>query len=741
MIMDFTQEEVQKINKHFEELKQKAVKSRTKENAELIDQAFDFAYKSHYPVRRKSGEPYIFHPIAVAEIVASELLLGTTSIVTALLHDVVEDTEYTAEDIKQFFGEKVSQMVEGLTKMSGVFDHRSSLQAENFRKMLLSMADDVRVILIKLADRLHNMRTLESMPNNKQLKIAGETLFLYAPLAHRLGLYRMKTELEDISFRYRHPEDYQQINQKLEESNEKRTNFINKFSLPIAARMTDAGYDFDISGRPKSVYSIWQKMQKKGVTFEQIYDLFAIRIIFTPKEDEGAEKEQCYKIYSLITDIYRPRPDRLRDWVNTPKANGYEALHSTVMGPNGKWVEVQIRTRRMNEIAERGFAAHWKYKGQHDQESELDNWLGKIKETIESPDTDALEFLDDVKLNLYNSEIMVFSPKGELIKLPQNATALDFAYEIHTEVGNQAVYAEINHKSLPVTAKLKSGDQVRIITSAKAQPKIEWIQMVATAKAKSAIRAYFNKVRNNKIEAGKEIYLELLQKLNIKLNERLFMRLRDRLGVRKKEDIFYGLGNGTISPVDIRKVLRSRIAPRWMRFWSIKSDSKQSEDDKTITFDKKKTLNISDEDIKNQFHIAECCNPIPGDNVIGYYDSNGIIHIHKSSCQEAVKLSSGYGDRIVKVKWTSHKAMAFLVNIRLEGFDRPGIVHAVTGVISKELSANIRTIHFETSESTFDGWIELYVYDRKDLRSLISDLKGIKGINRIYREHESKREF
>jgi guanosine-3',5'-bis(diphosphate) 3'-pyrophosphohydrolase len=734
--MDFTKEEIEKINEAFETLKKKATKSRKQEDIERINQAFDFAYKAHYPVRRKSGEPYIFHPIAVAEIVASEILLGTTSIITALLHDVVEDTEYSTEDIRQFFGDKVAQMVDGLTKMSGVFDHRSSLQAENFRKMLLSMSDDVRVILIKIADRLHNMRTLGSMPENKQLKIAGETLFLYAPLAHRLGLYQMKTELEDISFKYRHTDDYERINEKLLESNEKRTNFINKFSLPIAAKLTDMDYDFDISGRPKSVYSIWQKMQKKGVTFEQIYDLFAIRIIFTPIEGKGDEKEQCYKIYSMITDIYRPRPDRLRDWVNSPKANGYEALHSTVMGPNGRWVEVQIRSARMNEIAERGFAAHWKYKGHHDQESELDRWLEKIRETIESPDADALQFLDDVKLNLYTAEIMVFTPKGDLKKLPLNSTALDFAYDIHTEVGNQALYAEINHKSMPLTTKLNSGDQVRIITSSKAQPKEEWMYQVATAKAKAAIRAYFNRIRNTVIEEGSKIYLDLLKKQNIKINEKLFMRLRDNLGVKTKNDLFYGLGKGNISITDIRKLLKRGGAPKWMRFWSLKSDSKENEQTQ-VEFDKKKILSISDEDIQSQFHIANCCNPIPGDSVIGYQDDEGIVHIHKSTCPQAVKLSSGFGDRIVKVKWTSKKAMAFLSNIRLEGIDQPGIVHSVTGIIAKELKANIRTIHFETLDGTFNGWIELFVYDTKDLNRLISNLKGIKGMSRVYRQHES----
>ncbi len=737
--MEFTTEERNNVYARFEELKAKAIKSRKQEDIDRITEAFEFAYKAHYPVRRKSGEPYIFHPIAVAEITASEIMLGTTSIITALLHDVVEDTDYSRDDIEQFFGEKVANMVEGLTKMSGVFDHRSSMQAENFRKILLSMSDDVRVILIKLADRLHNMRTLESMPANKQLKIAGETMFLYAPLAHRLGLYQMKTELEDISFRYRHSEDYKRINQKLEESDQKRTNFINKFSLPIAAKMTDADYDFDISGRPKSVYSIWQKMQKKGVTFEQIYDLFAIRIIFAPKEGQGEEKEQCYKIYSLITDIYQPRPDRLRDWVNTPKANGYEALHSTVMGPNGRWVEVQIRTRRMNEVAERGFAAHWKYKGQHDQESELDRWLEKIRETIETPDANALEFLDDVKLNLYTNEIMVFTPKGELINLPQGSLALDFAYEIHTEVGNEALYAEINHKSMPLTTKLKSGDQVRIITSSKSQPKFEWMNMVATAKAKSGIRSYFNKIRNTFIEEGKKIYLEMINKQNIKLSERLFMRLRDRLGVNSKEDIFYGLGKGTFTPSEIRKVLKSRTAPKWMRFWSVKSDTKTEQEEESIIFDKKKTLQISDKDITHKYQIAHCCNPIPGDSVIGYFEpTENIIFIHKSTCPEAVKLSSGYGDRIVKVKWTSHKAMAFLANIRLEGIDQPGIVHGVTGIISKELRANIRSIHFETHNNTFNGWIELYVYNRSDLRSLIHDLKSIKGMSRVWREHDTK---
>ncbi|MDA3865675.1 MAG: RelA/SpoT family protein [Salinivirgaceae bacterium] len=735
--MDFTQPEIDHIQNEFNNLKKKAVKSRKKENVELIDQAFDFAYKAHYPVRRKSGEPYILHPIAVATIIADEIMLGTTSIITALLHDVVEDTEYTSEDIAQFFGPKVASMVEGLTKMSGVFNHRSSLQAQNFRKMLLSMSDDVRVILIKLADRLHNMRTLESMPENKQLKIAGETLFLFAPLAHRLGLYKIKTELEDISFKYRHREDYERISKKLAESYKARTNFINKFALPIQANLTDLDYDFDVSGRPKSIYSIWQKMQNKGVTFEQIYDLFAIRIIFTPKENEGPEKAQCYKIYSLVTDIYHPRSERLRDWVNTPKSNGYEALHSTVMGPTGKWVEVQIRTRRMNEIAERGFAAHWKYKGQHDHEGELDKWLEKIREIIESPEASTLDFLDNLKLNIFSPQINIFTPKGELKTVPQGATALDFAYDIHTEVGNKAISAEINHKISPISAKLKSGDQIRIITSQKGKPKEEWMGFVTTQRAKSAIKSYLNKQRAKIVEAGKTKYIELLKTMNIKVNERIYKRLRDQMGVKSKDDLFYGLGKEIITEADIKKLLRSRQTPKWMRFWTIKKDAKNVEESTAIEFNKKQTLNISDEDIKSNLKIADCCKPIPGDVVIGYLDENDIIHIHKSTCPEAVKLSSGFGDRIVKVKWTSHKAMAFKVILRVEGIDSPAIAHQVTGVIVKELNANIRTIHIESKDKRFHGWVELYIYNRKDLNKLIMKLKGIKGLTKVHRENES----
>lgn len=735
--MEFTQSEKEYVLGQFQRLKDKAVKSRKKENIELIDQAFDFAYKAHYPVRRKSGEPYILHPIAVATIVADEIMLGTTSIVTALLHDVVEDTEYTREDIKQFFGEKIASMVDGLTKMSGVFDHQSSLQAENFRKMLLSMSDDVRVILIKLADRLHNMRTLESMPENKQLKIAGETMFLFAPLAHRLGLYQMKTELEDISFKYTHREQYELISEKLSETDKKRTNFINKFALPIQAKLTESGYDFDVSGRPKSVYSIWQKMENKGVPFEEIFDLFAIRIVFTPKDGQGQEKEQCYKIYSLITDIYVPKHDRLRDWVNTPKSNGYEALHSTVMGPNGKWVEVQIRTRRMNELAERGYAAHWKYKGQNDHENELDRWLEKIKETIESPDANALDFLDSLKMNLLSPEISIFTPKGEPKSVPQGATALDFAYDIHTHVGNQALYAEINHKGMPIETKLKSGDQVRIITSKQVKPKEEWLSFVTTTRAKNAIKSYLNKQRLKTIEKGKLIYIDLIKQLNIKLNDRLFTRLGNQLNVKNKEDIFYGLGAQHFTATDLKKLLKSNNTPRWIRFWSLKSEPKEGVPSEKLKFDKKKILSISDADIKTHFHIAKCCNPIPGDSVIGYNDDEGIIHIHKSTCSQAVKLSSGFGDRIVKVKWTSRKEMAFQTTIKIEGLDRPAMIHQVTGVISNDLNANIKTIHVDTEEGRFYGYIELFIYDLNELKTLMSNLKSIKGIIKVYREHKS----
>jgi GTP pyrophosphokinase len=535
----FTVAEKKLILREFQELLSLADSFTNAEQKESIRKAFNMAYDAHLNIRRKSGEPYILHPIAVARIATHEIGLGTKSIIASLLHDVVEDTDITVEDIEHQFGPKISAIVDGLTKISGVFENRSNMQAENFRKILMTMTDDLRVIIIKLADRLHNMRTLDSMPPNKQLKIAGETLFIYAPLAHRLGLYSIKTELEDLCLRYMHPHDYNEIGKHIIETEQKRLTYINRFALPITNKLNEEGFVFDISGRPKSIYSIWNKMEKKKVSFEEVYDLFAIRIVFEPKENIP-EKAQCWSIYSIVTDMYIPRSDRIRDWVSQPKANGYEALHATVMGPGGKWVEVQIRSNRMNEIAEKGYAAHWKYKGGTHQESELDKWIKQIREMLEDPKSDALEFLDEFKLNLFTSEIMVFTPKGEIITLPSSSTALDFAFFIHSEIGLHAVGAKVNHKLVGLNHELQGGDQIEIITSQKQQPETQWLDFVTTAKAKSNLKASFREKRKIVANEGKSHLEFLLSELKMQPNSTVFRKLYNHYNTRNKEEVYHG---------------------------------------------------------------------------------------------------------------------------------------------------------------------------------------------------------
>ena len=712
----------------------------------LIRKAFDLAKESHKGIKRKSGEPYILHPVAVAKIVTSEIGLGATAIACALLHDVVEDTEYTLEDIEHFFGEKIASIIDGLTKISGVFDNRSSLQAENFRKMLLTMSDDVRVILIKLADRLHNMRTLGSMPPNKQLKIAGETIYLYAPLAHRLGLYAIKSELEDLSLKYRHPKQFEEIALQIQDNEKKRQQEINRFSLPIIEKLENNGIDFDISGRPKSIFSIWNKMQAKNIPFEEVFDLMAIRIVFKSINRE-TEKAQCWQIYSLITDIFTPKPDRIRDWISSPKANGYEALHVTVMGPSGKWVEVQIRSQRMDEIAERGFAAHWKYKGEKSNESELDKWIKKIREMLENPNSDALEFLDEFKMNLFAAEIMVFTPKGDLKTLPKNSTALDFAYEIHSEIGNKAIGAKVNHKLVPLNFTLRSGDQVEIITSNKQKIQTEWLSQVKTAKAKTSITDAIKAETKDRIKKGKKYLESKLKELNVHPSSRVFRKIIPEYNVKTKDELYSKIGSGIIQLDNLKKILKKNTKNKLIRYWSLqfsKSSSSHKEKKPTAVLPKEKSFNykkpIIIDDIKddNLTHkIAKCCNPIPGDEVIGYKKpSEDFITIHKTKCPIAIRLMSSEGNYIVPAKWTSQKFLSSLAKLSLNGIDRIGIASDITAIISNELSVNIRKIFIETHDGIFEGEIELYVHNVSDLNNLIMNISKIKGVDTVKRNEE-----
>ncbi|MBU1721005.1 MAG: bifunctional (p)ppGpp synthetase/guanosine-3',5'-bis(diphosphate) 3'-pyrophosphohydrolase [Bacteroidetes bacterium] len=730
------------IEKEFEEILRVCTRARTKENKELIRKAFDLANEAHAAMRRRSGEPYIIHPIEVAKIVAGEIGLGTKSVVSALLHDVVEDTEYTLEDIERLFGDKIASIIDGLTKISLVFDEGSSLQAENFRKMLMTLSDDVRVILIKLADRLHNMRTLESLPQHKQMKIASETLFLYAPLAHRLGLYAIKTELEDLSLKHQHPLIYNDILQKVRDSEKKRLSYINKFTLPIINQLNEAGIKYSVTVRPKSIFSIWNKMQVKNVPFEEIYDIFAIRIIFDP-QPKIPEKTQCWNIYSIITDIYQPNPDRLRDWVSTPKANGYEALHTTVMGPEGRWVEIQIRTHRMDEIAERGYAAHWKYKGEGSEEGELDRWIKRIRELLENPESNALEFLDEFKMNLYSSEIFVFTPKGLLKRLPKGATALDFAYEIHSEVGNLAIGAKVNHRLQPLSFKLKSGDQVEVLTSDKQKPQRDWLDFVITAKAKTNIKDAFKEERKIHLNEGKRILEEKLREQDLAPTSITVRKLMNGYGIRSKDELYINIGSGVIDLDDLRKVLKKKTKNKWIRYWQLqlsKTTRRKKKDDShsggALKIDKTKTILLQENMDHDEYKIARCCNPIPGDDVIGYLDVNDTILIHKKKCPNAIKLSSSFGDKIVTAKWTTHKVLSFLARIQLSGIDKIGIVNNVTNIISKELDVNIRSIYFESNDGVFEGEIDIYVHNTDDLDNLIHDLKKITGVNKVTRIEE-----
>jgi len=727
------------ITREFNLLLANCTRCNKKGDKALLNKAFKLALEAHKDMRRKSGELYILHPLAVARIVNSEMGLGVKSMICALLHDVVEDTDYTLEDIENIFGPKIASITNGLTKISGVFDNHTSQQAENFRKILLTLADDIRVILIKIADRLHNMRTLSSLPLHKQMKIASETIYLYAPLAHRLGLYTIKTELEDLSLKYRFPKVYEELETKLKKNTELRQAFLEEFRIPIEERLKKYDINYEITAREKSIYSIWQKMQKKNVPFEEIYDLMAIRVVFDPNPDIP-EKTQCWNIYSLVTDIYMPKPERIRDWVSTPKANGYEALHATVMGPKGHWVEVQIRSRRMDEIAEKGFAAHWKYKQEKTYEAELDKWIKRITDLLEDPNSDALEFLDDLKLNLFTSEIFIFTPKGDIKGMPTDAIALDFAYEVHSEIGHKAIGAKINHKLVGLNTVLKSGDQVEIITSDKAQQRIEWLNKIKTGKARAAIKNFLKAETKNRIDKGKHILEESLKELKLVPSNRIFRKILPNYNVTSKDELYSKIGIGIIDLDDLQKILKKNTKNKWIKYWSLQFGAKSKKNEQsTAKINNNEPLLLRENLLESEpeYHISKCCNPIPGDDVIGVRDEFDQIVIHKTNCAEAIRISSGQGERLVKVQWTTHKFYSFLIKIAISGTDRFGIYNDITTVIIKQLNVNIRNIHLESHDGIWEGTIELYIHNTKDLNLLIMNLVKIKGVESVNRVESS----
>ncbi|WP_044117973.1 RelA/SpoT family protein [Alkaliflexus imshenetskii] len=730
-------QEEQEARHQLDEIIRICPRCQSPDDYRLVMKAYEIAMDAHKGVRRKSGELYILHPLAVARIVAEEIGLGATGICAAILHDVVEDTDYTVDDIQTIFGEKIAAIVDGLTKLEGAFDQTQSRQAENFRKLLLTMVEDVRVILIKLADRLHNMRTLDSMPEHKKLKIAGETLFIYAPLAHRLGLYSMKSELEDLSLKYEHPTIYKDISDKLKEYQIRNDHLLTRFALPIIDRLKNEGYEFDIKGRPKSVFSIWNKMQKKQIPFDEIYDLLALRIVFKPKM-VIPEKTQCWSIYSVITDIYKPKPDRLRDWVSVPKANGYEALHATFMGPDGKWVEIQIRSERMDEIAERGFAAHWKYKGNQDKESELDNWLKRIREVLENPDSDSLEFLDDFKLNLFSAEMMIFTPKGDVKILPKGATTLDLAFEIHTNIGYKCIGAKVNYKLVPLSHELKSGDQVEILTSEKQAPKYEWLNYVTTAKAKTRIKEAFKKERKIIVHRGEKMLQESLNQKKLTINAKILKKLQNFYNLPNKEELYFKIGKSVIRLDNLQKILSDKTSNKWVRYWRLSFGNKDAQKNNTGKkgegTSKLTQMVVSDEMDEEQYLIAPCCNPIPGDDVVGYIEDGGKLILHSRKCPMAIRLMSSHGNRIVSASWESHKILSFLAVINLSGIDQIGIVSKITKVISDDQNVNMRSIHFDSHDGIFEGIIYLYIHNTEDLNNLIFNISKIKGVYNVTRQ-------
>lgn len=732
------------INQAFHELLNDYLNTKHRKKVEIITKAFNFANQAHKGIKRRSGEPYIMHPIAVASIVCNEIGLGSTSICAALLHDVVEDTDYTVEDIENIFGPKIAQIVDGLTKISGgIFGDRASAQAENFKKLLLTMSNDIRVILIKIADRLHNMRTLGSMLPNKQYKIAGETLYIYAPLANRLGLYKIKTELENLSFKYEHPEEYAEIEEKLNATAAERDKVFNDFTAPIRTQLDKMGLKYRILARVKSIYSIWNKMQTKHVPFEEIFDLLAVRIIFEPRNEEE-ELNDCFDIYVSISKIYKPHPDRLRDWVSHPKANGYQALHVTLMGNNGQWIEVQIRSERMNDVAEQGFAAHWKYKegGGSEDEGELEKWLKTIKEILDDPQPDAIDFLDTIKLNLFASEIFVFTPKGELKTMPQNSTALDFAFSLHTDIGSHCIGAKVNHKLVPLSHKLQSGDQVEILTSKSQRVQPQWEVFATTARARAKIAAILRKERKANQKIGEEILNEFLKKEEIRPEEAVIEKLRKLHNAKNEEELLAAIGSKAIVLGEADKnELKEKQTSNWKKYLTFsfgnnKEKQEEKEPQEKEKINPKQVLKLTEESLQKKYIMAECCHPIPGDDVLGYVDENDRIIIHKRQCPVAAKLKSSYGNRILATEWDTHKELSFLVYIYIKGIDSMGLLNEVTQVISRQLNVNIRKLTIETEDGIFEGKIQLWVHDVDDVKTICNNLKKIQNIKQVSRVEE-----
>ena len=718
--------EKQEILKRYRRLLKAARKTKSDIDKKMIRKAFDVALEAHKDMRRKSGEPYIYHPIAVAEIVADEIGLGTTSIVCALLHDTVEDTYITLEDIEEMFGKKVAVIIDGLTKISGVVDNSDpnySIQAENFRKIMLTLSDDARVILVKLADRLHNMRTMEHMARHKQLKIAYETLFIYAPLAHRLGLNAIKSELENLAFSYTEPELYNEINQKLIDNQKKLNRYINKFSLPLINELTDRGFDFDIKGRPKSIYSIARKMKTKNVPFEEVYDIFAIRIILNATEEN--EKGACWGAYAVITDLYKPRPDRLRDWISTPKANGYEALHTTVMGQDGRWVEIQIRSKRMDEIAEKGLAAHWKYKSKGSSDSKLEDWISKIRSTLEHSEDNTLDFIDDLKLNLYIDEIFIFTPNGEMITLPKGSTVLDFAYEIHSNIGDHCIGAKANHQLVPLNYVLNTGEQLDILTSSKQMPKEEWVDIVKTAKAKNAIKNSLKRIKKKLSDEGKIKFQNIIDGLQILEDSELIVDLLHYFNLPSTSDFYYRVALKKIDKYLIKDFLEKRT--------DIKEQQKLAAESSDYKFEKGEVLLLGKNYKGPKYSLSKCCNPIPGDEVFGFLTAKDGIKIHTTNCPNAMHLQANFAFRSIKAKWETIEENQFLTGIKFKGTDDLGLLNKILLVISKQEKVNIKSVYFDAEFGIFEGTIMLYVNNTNQLDKLKEKLLVIDGIHEIKR--------
>ena len=737
------------VDDAFQRLLNSYLNSRHRKKVDLITKAFNFARQAHKGVRRLSGEPYIMHPIAVALIASEEMGLGSTSICSALLHDVVEDTDYTVEDIELMFGAKIAQIVDGLTKISGgIFGEQASAQAENFKKLLLTMSDDIRVILIKICDRLHNMRTLESQPANKQYKIAGETLYIYAPLANRLGLNKIKSELENLSFRFEHPEEFDNINRKLEVTRQQRDLLFEDFTAPIREELDRRGITYELKARVKSPYSIWTKMQNKHVTFDEIYDILAVRIVFTPAKREE-EINECFQIYVAISKIYKSHPDRLRDWLNHPKANGYQALHVTLMSHTGRWIEVQIRSDRMDEVAEQGFAAHWKYKeGEEapendtpENEGELNNWLGTIKEILDDPQPDAMDFLDTIKLNLFASEIFVFTPKGEIKTMPAGCTALDFAFQIHTFLGSHCIGAKVNHKLVPLSHRLQSGDQVEILTSKSQHVQPTWINFASTAKAKGKIQAILRRADREVQKKGEQTLKDWLDKNSLELTSSVIDKLCELHEIQRHENFFLALGKKTIilGDRDLDMLLGKSGKKGWKKFVPFMKSGKKEE--KAIPlkrgllevgkdFNKKIPCYLTEETIQ-MYVFRDCCHPIPGDDILGFIDNKNHVEIHKRACPVAARLKSSYGNRILDAKWEMNQQMLFDATIQIRGIDRKGMIHDLGDLISGKLDINIRRLTIASDEGIFDGTIEVRVHHRSVVAAIMDELKNISGIQEV----------